>query len=397
MTAAQNREIDYAIEAFEKAVVLNPGYVEAYNNLANIFVSRGDFDEAKRLFRKALSLKPSLAEAHRHLSILVKYAPCDPQIDDVRSLLGNTELIESDRCQLHYTYAKMCEDIGDLDNAFKNYVIGGELRKKLLSYDLVQDQRLFEKVRTDALRLDSLSPVTAVKIRSNIPIFIIGMPRSGTTLVENIISSNSQVYGAGELNYLGYLVNQFIINSTEISFQNILQVRNHYLTRLEEISNGSLFVTDKMPQNFLHVAVILKALPEAKIIHVTRDPAATCWSNFKHYFETEKLAYSYSLEDTVNYFSLYKSLMKFWNKHYPGQIYQFDYDRLTNDQVTETKQLIDYLQLDWSGSLLSPENNERIILTASSQQVRKKIYKGSSHEWRKFDFCLNGLFDQLYA
>ena len=150
-----------------------------------------------------------------------------------------------------------------------------------------------------------------------------------------------------------------------------------------------------MPQNFLQIGLILKALPEAKVIHVKRDPAATCWSNFKHYFSANGLGYSYDLSDTVNYFKLYQDLMDFWDQQYSDQIYHLDYDKLTVEQESETRKLIEYLKLGWEDDCLSPHKNKRSVRTASQQQVREKVYTGSSQAWRKFEPYLNGAFDEL--
>ena len=136
-------------------------------------------------------------------------------------------------------------------------------------------------------------------------------------------------------------------------------------------------------------------LPEAKVIHVKRDPAATCWSNFKHYFAANGLGYSYDLSDTVSYFKLYQDLMAFWDQLYGNRIYHLDYDKLTVDQELETRKLIEHLGLSWEEACLSPQKNKRSVRTASQQQVRQKVYKGSSEAWRKYEIYLDGAFDSL--
>ena len=222
------------------------------------------------------------------------------------------------------------------------------------------------------------------------------MPRSGTTLVEQIISSHSKVQGAGELSYLTHYGASLSRGNQLINSDNILQVRSSYLDDLKKISDGRPFITDKMPSNFLYVGLILKALPEAKIIHVQRDPAATCWSNFKHYFITKGLGYSYNLENTVGFFKMYQDLMRFWEQQYAGRIFHLDYERLTKEQESQTRKLIKYLGLEWEDACLSPQENKRSVRTASQQQVREKVYKGSSQVWRKFEPYLKGAFDELY-
>jgi len=161
------------------------------------------------------------------------------------------------------------------------------------------------------------------------------------------------------------------------------------------LSAGKPFVTDKMPNNFLYIGLICSAFPEAKIVHVKRSPAATCWSNFKHYFLTTGLDYCFDQIDIVHYYQMYEELMLFWGEHYSERIYNLDYEQLTADQETETKKLIQYLGIDWEDACLSPEKNKRYVKTASSMQVREKVYKGSSEEWKKFEKYLDKAFGEL--
>ena len=150
-----------------------------------------------------------------------------------------------------------------------------------------------------------------------------------------------------------------------------------------------------MPHNFRYISLILSAFPDAKIIHVKRDAAATCWSNFKHYFKYDNLSYSNDIVNTVKYFKLYRDLMKFWNEQYTDKIFELDYDLLTVDQENQSRKLINFVDLNWEKNCLSPHKNKRSVQTASSQQVRKKVYQNSSISWKKFEPYLNGVFDDL--
>ena len=154
-------------------------------------------------------------------------------------------------------------------------------------------------------------------------------------------------------------------------------------------------ITDKMPNNFRFIGLIATVIPEAKIIHVKRDSAATCWGVFKQCFTSESNSFSYSLSDTVEYYRLYTGLMDFWTKSLSSRIYELDYDLLVSDQERETKQLIKYLGLEWEEDCLSPEKNTGNVYTASNVQVRKKVYKGSSEQWEKFKPFLEGLLDNI--
>ena len=204
------------------------------------------------------------------------------------------------------------------------------------------------------------------------PIFILGMPRSGTTLVEQIISSHSEVVGAGELSHISQLGINLAKDPKCIDITAISTFRYKYLSELSKISNGKSILTDKMPHNFRFIPLICAAFPEAKIIHVQRNAAATCWSNFKQYFDIRGLGYCYDLEDIVSYYNLYKDLMQLWQVEYGDRIYNLNYENLTTDQENETRKLVKYLELNWEKGCLSPHKNKRSVGTASQQQVRQK-------------------------
>ena len=365
--------------------------------MGNALQEQGKLEEAIEAYNKAISIKPDFADAHRHLSLLTKYNSDTAQISEVEALLQQTGLNDSDRCNLLYTHAKMQEDLGDLSAAFDSYVAGGDLRQKLLAYEFKQDEHLFGRIKKTAPQFKGVAlNVTGEPIRHT-PIFILGMPRSGTTLVEQIVSSHSEVTGAGELNFTQQFGNDLTIGQKPVNAETVQSFRELYLAKLAKKADGQAFITDKMPQNFQYIALICTAFPEAKIVHVQRNAEATCWSNFKHYFTAKGLGYSYDLGDTVKYYGLYKDLMHFWSQSYSDRIYNLDYDKLTEDQEPEIRRLIGYLGLKWEDACLTPQNNKRSVKTASQQQVRQKVYKGSSQAWRKYEPFVDGAFDGLEA
>ena len=326
---------------------------------------------------------------------MTKYTSDTAQISEVEALLQRTDLNDSDRCHLRYANAKMQEDLGDLNAAYASYVAGGGLRQKLLKYEFKQDEHLFDQIKRTAPQFKDVALNAASEPITHTPIFILGMPRSGTTLVEQIVSSHSKVTGADELPYVSQFGTKLVAGITAPTLEAVSAFRERYLTELAKRAEGQAFITDKMPQNFRYIALICAAFPEAKIVHVQRNAEATCWSNFKHYFTTTDLGYSYDLSDTVAYYGLYKDLMNFWSQSYGDRIYHLDYDKLTENQAPETRCLIEYLELNWEDACLSPQNNKRSVKTASQQQVRKKVYKGSSQAWRKYEPFLDGVFDGL--
>tara|TARA_B100000575_G_C23115802_1_gene645020 strand:+ start:70 stop:1875 length:1806 start_codon:yes stop_codon:yes gene_type:complete len=392
-----NGDLDDAFSALNKALSINPKNFSAYNNLGLLYKDIGKVEDASKAFKKAIFLNNGYISSHRNLSALVKYQAGDPQIDIVDGLLSKSDLNEHDRSRLLYVSAKIREDLGDYKRAFDCYVAGGNLRKKNLSYELIQDQRLFSQIKTSSFKLKKYRLNIPKKDVSTVPIFILGMPRSGTSLVEQILSSHSQIHGAGELPFLARFGESFSCGFSELSQEALLGIRNDYLTKLSNLSSDKKFITDKMPHNFLHVGLILKILPEAKIIHVKRDPAATCWSNFKTYFSTRNLGYSYNLNDIVAYFKLYLDLMNHWDKYFGPLIYSLDYDKLTRDTKVESKKVVNYLNINWENACLEPHKNMRSVRTASQQQVRKKIYTGSSEAWREFLPYLKNIFDDFQS
>ena len=384
-----------AIAAYKKALAIKPDYAEAYKNMGVTLKGQGKLKEEIRSYKKALAIEPDFTEAHRLLSTVTHYKSDNAQIREVRDSLNRIDLSDPDRCNLLYTYAKMSEDLGELRSAFDCYVAGGNLRKKLLGYQFLQDEQLFGQIKQSAPKFKDVFLSSIEKPSSLTPIFILGMPRSGTTLTEQIISSHSEVTGAGELDYVSLFGRQLTTGVTEPTLKALAFFRERYLEALAKRAFGQAVITDKMPQNFKHIGLICAALPEAKIIHVQRNSKATCWSNFKHYFALKGLGYSYNLDDIVKYHGLYKDLMHFWHQNYKDRIYNLDYDIFTEDQESKTRRLIEYLGLNWEDSCLAPQENRRSVRTASNQQVRQKVYKHSSQAWKKYEPFLEGVFDKL--
>jgi hypothetical protein len=221
------------------------------------------------------------------------------------------------------------------------------------------------------------------------------MPRSGTSLIEQIISSHSKVTGAGELSYIAEFGHSIAVGDSRIDAEAILNFRKKYLKKIQKLSNENSVVIDKMPANFMYLGLISTAFPKAKIVHVKRDSAATCWGNYKNFFNREVNLYSYDLNDLIIYYKLYLNLMNLWKREYGKQIYTLNYESLVIKQEYKTRKLIEFLDLEWENKCLEPENNTRRVNTASKRQIRQKVYQNSSAEWKKFEPFLNGIFNQL--
>ena len=393
ITLKELGRLDKALASYNQAIAFKPDYAEAHYNLGITLKELGRLDEALASYNQAIALKPNFAEAHLSLTSMKKFDAQDEQYSKMLEIYLNEDISEEQRCHINFGLAKACEDLGDFEQAFTHYSQGNVLRKKLLNYDINQDVELFRKIKSNYSQTaqNSLEPDKFPK--NLMPIFIVGMPRSGTTLVEQIVSSHSQVTGAGELNFAAQFGAAIAAGITEVNNDALLDFRHNYLNKLQSVSNGNLIVTDKMPQNFRYIGLLAAAFPEAKIIHVKRNPAAVCWANYKQYFESKNIGYCYAIDDVISYHKLYENLMDFWTNTLSNRIYKLDYELLTVNQDSETRRLIEYLGLDWDEKCLSPQKNTRSLATASNLQVRQKVYQGSSEQWRKYQPFLNGALD----
>ena len=387
--------LDEAQASYVRALTLKPDYAHAHQNLGVTLQELGRLDDAEASYKQAITLKPDYAQAHRHLAALKKFDTCDEQYSEMLNQYADANISEEQRCHINFGLAKACEDLQDFEKAFEHYSEGNMLRKKLLKYDISQDIELFKKIKSSYPNIVQHSLEPNKSSPGLTPVFILGMPRSGTTLVEQIASSHSQVTGAGELYFATQFGASIAEGLTESNTDTLLTFKEKYLIKLQSVSGNNLIVTDKMPHNFLYIGLLAAAFPEAKIIHVRRNSAAVCWANYKQYFSNQGFGYSYDLVDTVSYYKLYADLMEFWDVKLPNRIYNLDYETLTTNPDEETRKLIRHLDLDWENKCLSPQDNKRSVVTASNIQVRQKIYQGSSEQWRKYELFLNGAFDDL--
>ncbi len=384
-----------AVECFENALRLAPEFVEAHNNMGNALSNLGRRDEAVASFRKALELNPDFAGAHRNLSLVSTYAAGDEQIEHMLKLIDREGISDDDRMQLGFALGKAHEDLGEWDRAFSYFAEANRLAKQGSGYAIADDDTAFSQLRSwfpaDVRPLgdDSDGAIT--------PIFIVGMPRSGTTLVEQILASHSQVYGAGELSLLERAVRSGAREDVSDPVSQLASIRETYRAGLGDIGISEPYVTDKMPLNFRWIGFIFTAMPDARIVHVERDPRATCWSIFKHHFPSHGHGFANDLGDLARFHALYRQLMAFWHERFPGQIHDLSYEALTENQEDETRRLLEYAGLDWDAACLDFHKTERAVQTSSSAQVREQMYQGSSEAWRNYREHLEPMIEALQA
>ena len=391
---------DAAVKSYEKALAIKPDYAEWHFSHGIVLMELGLLGAAVKSYEKALAIKPDYAEAHHNLSAMKQYTINDPQISVIQSILSTGDLSLSDRTHLCFTLAKVNEDLERPDELFKFLHEGNRLRKLELNYSLDRAQKLSALIRklfSSPPSVDEKSyPYTPSTIR---PVFIVGMPRSGTSLVEQIIASHHAVHGAGELNILANLISKALKDhlthfTDGLPEKAFLSIRQQYLDSLSRFNVPENIITDKMPLNFRYIGFILSAFPEAKIIHLKRDARATCWSIYKHYF-TKGNGFSFNQEDLAGFYGLYTDLMIFWHELFPDKIYDISYEELTTNQEKETQKLLKYCELDWDENCLNFHTSKRAVKTASALQVRQKMYQGSSEAWKKYEAYLQPLIKGL--
>ena len=391
-------QFDEAKKQFEKVISLDPEYAQAYEDLGILCEIINLPNEALSYFEKALKVNPYLTNSYRNLSKLIKFKAKDPLISQMESLYSKSDLHPFHKINLCFALAKVYEDLNHHDNFFKFLNEGNALRKKELNYDIIQSNN----VHSTIINLFSSNQTVINKPKKNSkikPIFIVGMPRSGTTLVEQIISNHHKVYGAGELLTLRKVINPILENylkdnKYKISKKDLSLAREQYIDSLSNLNVSEKIITDKMPVNFRLIGFILSAIPEAKIIHIKRDARAICWSNYKHYFSAGN-GFSFDQDDLVKFYTLYSEMMDFWHKLFPKKIYDISYEELTKNQKNETQKLLNYCELDWDDNCLNFHKNTRGVSTASSSQVRQKMYQGSSEAWKKYESNLKPIIEGL--
>jgi len=394
-------QLDTAMNCYKNALEINPNHTQCYLDIGLIHKEKGQIDDAIKFFEKALTINPNYAVAYDNLSDIKKYTINKKHITKMQSLLSSDMLGPSDRRHLCFALAKVNENLDNQDELFKYLHEANRLRKEELNYSLDRSKTLFSTVKEIfSSSYPNIEKSLSSEPSTFKPIFIVGMPRSGTTLVEQIISSHHAVHGAGELTNLPTIIGPIATNHlnqgiNKLPEKSFLSIRKQYLDVLSNLNVSESVITNKLPLNFLYIGFILTAFPEAKIIHMKRDARAICWSIYKSNFRNTGNGYSYNFDDLAGFYGLYKDLMDFWHQLFPNKIYDMSYEDLTTNQEDETRKLLQYCELDWDENCLNFHKNKRAVKTASAIQVREKMYQGSSEVWKKYKTHLKPLIKAL--
>ena len=387
------KQYNEALKKYEKVLKINPLFPDVYNNIGTIYSILGKFDECRDYFVKSIKLNKYFAEPYKNYVQATKINSNDKIFHLLKDILKEKNLSEDQKEIFYYSISKAYFDTGEDNLAFNNLKLANDLKLKKMNYSKKLQNKEFKEIK------EFFTNHSDVKEKNNddsktIPIFILGMPRSGTSLLEQIISNHSKVFGGGELNFLPEAVDASGWRNDRNLKDITKYIRKKYYKNLETISKKN-FVTDKLPGNFKRIGFIINALPESKIIHLERSPMAVCWSNYKSNFNSDGMAFTLNQENIAEYYLSYRNLMNYWYEKYAEKIITINYEKLVNNFEKEVKDLFVKLDLKWEKQLYEFHKNDRPVETASFMQVRSKIYKNSSEQWKKYKQYLKPMTDIL--
>jgi len=395
-------DFDNGIKLYEQVLAQNDGYSKIWHSFGHTLKTAGHLDRAVSAYRRSIALEPSYGEAYWSLANLKTFRFSAQDIAEIQQQLANGELSDEDRFHFDFALGKALEDNKDFGQAFQAYAQGNALRKTMINFS-VERNRLKLEQNKKLFNRDFFEERKAYGYDSAEPIFILGMPRAGSTLVEQILSSHSMVEGTMELPDMIAVTKDLYRTlenkKTSTYYPALTQITDaqcrvygqRYIenTRIHRKRSTPFFI-DKMPNNYAHVALIQLVLPNAKIIDARRHPMACCFSNFKQHFARGQ-NFSYSLEDMGNYYRDYVELMAHFDAILPGRIHRVHYESMVADTETEVRRLLSYCGLPFEQGCLRFFENDRPVRTASSEQVRQPIYKDGVDQWRNFEPWLQPL------
>ncbi len=390
-------EFDEAIGFYERVLQQAPNQPRVWMSFGHMLKTVGRLDEGVAAYRKAIELLPVLGEVWWSLANLKTVKFSDADITAMKAALASGAVAKEDRFHLDFALGKALEDRGEADAAFAYYAAGNALRKTELDYDADETTRLVDRL-IDMCDANFFAARAEQGCDAPDPVFVLGMPRAGSTLVEQILSSHSLIEGTTELPDIPAMARRggdYPANLLDLTAQQLARHGEEFLerTRIQRKTERPLFI-DKLPNNWMHVAYIRLILPNAKIVDARRHPLGCCFSNFKQHFAKGQ-AFSYSLEDMGRYYRDYVRLMAHLDRVQPGMVHRVTYESMVDDTEAEVRRLLDYCGVEFEDACLSFYNNDRAVRTPSSEQVRQPIFREGTEAWKPFAAHLGPLRDAL--
>lgn len=396
-------QLDEALDFFRRAIAAKPGLADAHNNLGNLLREQGDLDEARDAFARAIELNPHEAGYFVNLADAKTFVAGDADLAAMESLARDIGgLAPLPALRLNFALAKAHDDLGRFDDAFRHMQDGNRRQRGRISYEEAATFALFDRVR-EVFTGERIVDAAGEGDPSEVPIFVLGMPRSGTTLVEQILASHPQVHGAGELHDFEDAVvaagssagTSFPDLAAQLPTGRVRRIGAAYVKRLRRHSAGAARITDKMPSNYFFIGLIHLALPHARIVHVMRDPVETCFSCYSKLF-TGELSHTYDLAELGRYYRKYAELMAHWRAVLPrGRMLEISYEDVVTDLDAAARALIAHCGLPWDARCLAFHQHRRPVKTASASQVRRPIYRSSQTRSQAYRGHLAPLLEAL--
>jgi tetratricopeptide (TPR) repeat protein len=395
------QDVDGAEQAFSESLRASPCNAMACSNLGVALGAQGRRDEAQAAYRQAIELDVDFGEAYRNLSHSQRCESLDGELPRAIEAALQRDMSEMSRMHLHFAMGKQSDDCGEYDKAFSHYAQANAIHFRRVPFDLAAFQRHVDRIRHTFDRDYCTSRPEPVN-PSRQPVFVVGMPRSGTTLIEQVIGSHRLGAGRSELRKIEQLVfrletdgGMYPESVPELNDAQLQAMARSYLTELQQrCGDHRARIVDKMPFNFLHLGLITTLFPDASVVHCRRDPLDTCLSNFFQYFSAGA-DYSYDLATLGAYYRTYERLMTHWRDTLPRAPLEIHYEAFVEDAQAQTRKLLDYLDLPWDPACLSFYESSRSVLTLSAWQVRRPLYKTAVQRWRHYEGFLAPLREAL--
>jgi len=390
-------KLDLALKEMGEGLRLEPENPLTHARVGMLRQVRGETDLAASSYRKVIELAPQNGTAHRSLAFLQKQASYSDDIRRMEQVFGSPDTANKDKILIGNALGKVFDDLGQYDKAFDYLQTTNRLQSKSFDYSIEKQREFFERHKL-GLDRELLSRCSDHTISDNTPIFVVGMPRSGTSLVEQILASHSLVHGAGEVEYSRIMVDAvqrttqkpFPDDINKVSTGTLNSAARAYIEKLKLNSGATERVVDKLPPNFLRIGLYAALMPNAKIILCEREPMDNCLSIYQHMFGPAH-AYASDLSDLGNYYLCYKDLMAWWDEILPGYIYRVNYEQLVSDTENQIRKLLDTCELPFDESCLSFHKTRRQVKTPSASQVQQPIYEGSKGRWKNYEKHLEPL------
>jgi tetratricopeptide (TPR) repeat protein len=392
-----------AVGAFKVALEKQPDHGGSLAGLGHALKTIGRQSEAIESYRHSIRTSPAFGEAYWSLANLKTFRFNDDEVAMMEQQVDNENLTEETRVNFNFALGKAYEDRKDHDRAFAYYEHGNSMRRMNENYDPVQTELIHDRI-IETLSAEFLAEHAGLGDPDAAPIFIVGLPRSGSTLIEQILSSHSQVEGTHELPDLARVIRT--INQAQVAGHSypealerydaagLAELGRQYMKSTERHRTGLPYFTDKMPNNFASAGLIHLILPNAKIINARRHPLDSCMGSYKQLFFKGQ-AFTYDLVELGEYYLEYQRMMDHWHAALPDKVLDVHYEDMVDDQETQTRRLLEYCGLPWEEACLTFYETERAVNTASSEQVRQPIYSGSINSWRRFEAHLGPLIEVL--